>query len=613
MAYQRVEQQFTAAHVYANAATAKADTYINALATVVGSLQLPSLEMNLEWPTAPTVAAPTAITVTLPSTVFPLDDSGSAPDAPSIDLADITAPVAPVLPTYVYTPLAAPDRPQADLNFDPPQLPAALEAWTPPPPPEFIQLSIEPFGGVNSHDDRLSALSVPDTLSLVEPSAFTYTADDVESTPLLEALTANILGRINGNTALPAAVEAELWNRGRDRESQAAAAAAADVIRTAESRGFSLPTGALHAQLREVQRATHGKLSELSHNISIEQAKLAQENARHALEQGLALEGQLLQAVNNVQQRVFEAARFAAQSGIEIFNAKVAAYRANLEKFATGAAIYRAAIDGEQAKIAQYRAMLDAERTKVDVNQALTAQYRAQVELRSATVAEYRSEIEAAQVLLSANRLELEVFGERVRAYTAEINAESVRAEVFKVQNEGNRVLTDTYRSNIEAYAAQVSAKATYAKAIADTYDAQVRGYTSKVQGYATRVGAASEQSRAATSVAGLQVEVAKAGSDQIIQQGRTQIELYRAMASLFESTKSIALQKAKIAGDNYFTLRSMVADASKVAAQVNSQLAASAYGTLRASAQVSGQDSTSTGFSYSGRTSDTRAAPNYS
>ena len=106
MAYQRVEEQFTAAHVYANAATAKADTYINALATVVGALQLPSLEMNLEWPTAPTVAAPAAITVTLPSTVFPLDDSGSAPDAPSIDLADITAPTAPVLPTYVYTPLA---------------------------------------------------------------------------------------------------------------------------------------------------------------------------------------------------------------------------------------------------------------------------------------------------------------------------------------------------------------------------------------------------------------------------------------------------------------------------------------------------------------------------
>lgn len=52
--------------------------------------------------------------------------------------------------------------------------------------------------------------------------------------------------------------------------------------------------------------------------------------------------------------------------------------------------------------------------------------------------------------------------------------------------------------------------------------------------------------------------------------------------------------------------------EAAKVGAQVNAQMAASAYGTLHAGASISGNDSTSTQFNYSGDTSDTRAAPNY-
>jgi hypothetical protein len=90
------------------------------------------------------------------------------------------------------------------------------------------------------------------------------------------------------------------------------------------------------------------------------------------------------------------------------------------------------------------------------------------------------------------------------------------------------------------------------------------------------------------------------------------QIENYKALLGYYDMSKQVALQQAKVLSDNYFALKAIVADASKVGAQVNAQMAASAYGTIHAGATVSGADQTSTSFNYSGDTADTRAAPEY-
>ena len=75
---------------------------------------------------------------------------------------------------------------------------------------------------------------------------------------------------------------------------------------------------------------------------------------------------------------------------------------------------------------------------------------------------------------------------------------------------------------------------------------------------------------------------------------------------------ESIVIQKAKLISDQYLTIKGLVADAAKVAAQVNAQMAASAYGTIQANASIQGSDSINTSFSYVGKTSDTRSAPTY-
>ena len=612
MAYNRVESQFTSASNYANAATAKADTFIAGLSSVVASLAAPNLDVDLQWPLAPTPLPPVALTLTAPATPFPSDDTGAAPSAPSVDTTYSSPPTEPTYQNFSYTPGTMPSPPLAPADVSSITLPATPEAWTLPTAPTLISFGVRAFGGVKDYSDWANALAVPSELVLAAPTGFIKPDLARYGSALLDSLTANIRSRLDGGTGLDPAIEALIWDRGRDRESITAANAMAEVTRNAEARGFSLPTGAMHAQLREAQRNMYAKSSEISRDVMVKQAELAQANAKHAIEQGIALEGQLIDYVSQVEQRTFDAAKYVAQNAVDIYNTLVDAYKANLERYSTAVATFRGLIDAERAKVEAYTAEVNAERAKVEANQAVVDQYRALIEARTAA--------DCARILVLGELMGLsthgvgriESYGERVKAYATEVNTETVRAEVYKAQIQGNQALADIFRTSVEAYSAGLRAKGDLARATADVYDAKARGYASRVQAYTARVNAAGEQARTEIASAGLQVEVAKAQVEQNTSQNQLAIEGYRAHISLYEANKSIAFQKAKVLSDNYFTLKSIVADASKVAAQVNAQLAASAYGTIRASASVSGADSTNTQFNYSGRTSDSKAAPNY-
>ena len=612
MAFQQVESQFAKADNYAAAATGRADSFITALQAVVAGLQAPNVDIDQDWPDAPDLTPAVDTDLTLPPTNFPADDTGLAPIAPSTDFAGGGLPLQPDIIDYAYTPAVFPARPELDV-LNGITLPTAPEAWTPPTAPALLNITIRPFEGVNTYQDWVNRLSdFPDDLVLDVPSPFESPLPNRYDSALLQAVTSEIRRRIAGGTGLAPEVEQAIWDRARSREAATSDAAVADVTKNAEARGFMLPTGAFHAQLREAQKTLQGKTAELSRDIAIKQAELEQANVKHAIESGISMETQLIQYVNNIEQRTFDAAKFAAQNAIEIYNAQVGLFRALLEKYNTIASVYRALIDGEKAKVDVYRAEIDAERAKVDINRVLIEEMRAEIDIRNAIIGEYRAEIDAAQSLLSFEKLKIDSFAARIQAYTAEINTETVKVEVFKAQTETNAVKAQIYQSGVSAYATALQANASAAQAKASIFDSEVRAFGSRVQAYQARVGAESEKVRAAVSIEGLKLEDAKLQMQQNTSNNQLQIENWRALLSFYESNKQIAVSKAKVLSDNYLALKSMVADASKVGAQVNAQMAASAYGTVHAGASISGADSTNTGFSYSGNTSDERAAPNY-
>jgi len=94
-----------------------------------------------------------------------------------------------------------------------------------------------------------------------------------------------LLGVINGTQAigLPTHVVDAMWAQSRDRELADGLRGEDKVMAQFASRGFSLPSGALSAQLAEAQQATQYKLSDNNRAITIESAKIAVEVQKFAI------------------------------------------------------------------------------------------------------------------------------------------------------------------------------------------------------------------------------------------------------------------------------------------------------------------------------------------
>lgn len=609
MAYEQVQAQFNTATTYATAATSRAESFIAALNSVVGSLTPPPVDVVVEPVAAPALDAVTLTSISAPSTAFPTDGS-LAPASPSITIFDPGAPASPSLPAYTYSEGAMPELPQLEA-LSTISLPAAPDVWTPPSTPDMLSISVVPFGGVDMHTDWAERLSNPPAdLSLAAPTAFVSPLPNRYDSGLLTDITNLLRARAQGGTGLAPAVEQAIWDRDRARVAAAAAAQVAEVTRNAEARGFAMPTGAFLAQLREAQVTQLGKTVEASHDIAIKQADLEQKNAQHAIEQGIALEGRLIEYVNSIEQRTFDAAKFAASNGVEIYNALVSGYRAVLEKYTSYANVYRSLIDAEKTKVEVYQAQIEAEKTKAEINRSLIEQMRAQIDVRNAFISLYKAQLEGVQAQLSVDKMKIDAFGSRIQAYTAQVNAETTRVEAFKAKVQSNVAQADLYKTQVEGYAATINAGVAKAQAEANIYDTSVRAFTSKVQAFGTRVQAESERVKALVSIEELKLGSDKLKVEAAASKNQVTIEEFRAIVQQYEATKQIAMSQAKLLSDNYMAIKGIVTEAAKVSAQVNAQLAASAYGTVHAGAQISGSDSTSVGFSYSGDTNDTRAAP---
>lgn len=612
MAYAIVEARFTQAEAFAASAAAQSQGFVNALNSVVANLDAPRFNFDMVWPTAPTTLTPPVAALAYPSTQFPADSTGDAPDAPDVVFTLETAPTAPFLPEYLFVATntgAVPEPPAlADLT-----LPADPGDWVPPEAPSLLSVAIRPFEGVDTYQALAAQVSVlPSDLVLSSPAPFAVPSEQAYDSAFTTAMRDELRRRLNGGTGISASVEAQIWARAQSREAAVSAANVAEVMRNAEASGFSLPSGAMAAQLREAQKLALGKYAELSTDIAIKQAELEQTNVKHAIEQGIQLEARLIDYTNAMMGRAFDAAKYLAQNAIEVYNSLVAQYRANLEKFNAAVTVYRALIDAERAKVDAYSAEVSGERAKVEINRALVDQQRLQIDLRNAEIALYRERLAATRAVLDLDNVRLQMFGERVRAYTAGISAESARVEAFKALTQTNQIRTDTYKTSVEAYAARMRTLSEASKTRADTYEAEVRAFSNKVQAYASKVSAAAEQTKTLVSIEGLKSEHAKTELAAVTSNNQLQVARYEAEIKLYEANKTVAAQQAQLISSNYFALQQLVAEASKVAAQVNAQLAASAYGSIQANADISGRDSTSTSFDYNGETSDSRAAPNY-
>lgn len=571
---------------YAQSRVNVVDSFIGALSSSILTLQAPSI--TPEFPTGgdmPTIVVPTPPVFDTPVWVSP-----AIPEAftEELDISDLELPAfAADLPTINYGTAPAaftgivPDAPAVTFDFDDPTLTIEL-----PAAPNLLTLNISNFSGL----DLPTFDATAPELTAVAPSIREWTPEDAYTSTLLTALKSTLEDRIlNGGTGLGDA-EAAIWERGKEREARSSQDALLKLDEM-EALGYMLPPGAyLDARLKIITETDYAERGH-SREVMIESARLQLENVKHALSASVEVEGRLLEHTNQVEQRLFEATRYATEAGISIYNAKVQAFNAAVEVYRARAQVYEAQVRAEQSKVEVYRAQIAAEQAKAQINQALVEQYRVQTDVALSAIKIFEAQIAAIQTKADIEKSKVMIFGEQVKGYVAQINAYTAGVEAYRAQLQGEQTKQQVYASQVDAFTAQVNAAARQIETRVAAFRGRVEAKTAEFEGYRATVQGEAARVQALAQTNGVVADAYRATVQATASYNEVLTKQWQAVLEQSQRTAEIAVNAAKANAELYITTRTLGVEAAKTGAQVAAQIGAAAINAVNFSGSVSSSE----------------------
>lgn len=353
------------------------------------------------------------------------------------------APTVPTTPRH-----AMPDKPGADLPEK-----VGLRTITLPTEPALF---IPTFDGV-----------LPAPLDNPPDVNFNW-AEDQYISALADVLKAKLTDLVQNirQTGLNPTIEQQIWDRGRERTTAVTRDNIIQIQRNFEQMGWELLQGDEAQRVFEaIENQTKQDISE-SRSIAIGQADLEQKNFQFAISQSIAYEGQLMNLHNAVQQRAFEAARYAIEALISLFNAKVAYFNANVVLYQAVAQVYETRLRGELAKLEIFKAQLEGQKLIGDLNRQDIDNYRAQLDAVIALFELYKTELEGVKVELEQDRLVLLHAETEIKAFTSEISAKELEYRGYEADLSGEKIKADihsvfanVFGKRVDAYSTATNAK----------------------------------------------------------------------------------------------------------------------------------------------------------
>jgi hypothetical protein len=161
----------------------------------------------------------------------------------------------------------------------------------------------------------------------------------------------------DGGTGIPAAIENQIWERSRNKETKEAARLKSEAQEAFASRGFSLPAGVLYAQLAMIDQEAANKVSTHARDVAIKQVDIEIENIRFAVDQGIRLRLGVVQALIGYLNAFFDAVPNLATDRA----ARAAELKGKL--WDTSAAYYRALIDAARLTLDYDKLLVDKDLT----------------------------------------------------------------------------------------------------------------------------------------------------------------------------------------------------------------------------------------------------------
>lgn len=533
-----------------------------------------------------------------------------------LNLDDLNMPDAPVMPTIELpsTPgiinIPVPERPVVNTDIDIPEAPVLvmpeMDTLKQIEIPEFNFPELPDFDGTPPSIEGISV-----------PNVFVNWKEPDYKSEILGELSFYIREGMKGGTGLPAPIEEALFNRARARDSREVSRAVNEVIGDWSSRNFTMPPGMLVKQIAAIREDGQLNAAELNREILIEASKMEIEQIRFLVQQGMSLEQLTSNIFNNTATRLFEVARFNAESQISVFNAQIAFFNAQNEAFTTLSSVYRTKLDGALAKLSAYKTAVDAQVAIGQINEQYVQVYRAKMDAVLSNVEVYKALIQGASLRAEVMKNQFDSYRADVQAYSEQIGAEKVKVEAYEAQIRGETSKASLFDAQARAYAStiqgvqakanvkgqQIQLKMEAARVWIGKYQADLESYKAELQANLSEVQqntvAFSAEVDAWRATAGLEVSQAEMQSRYADTNTRTNIAFAEMQLKEYEAKMQKAIQEANIA-----------LESAKAMGQYSAQLAAGAMSAAHVSASISGNGSASTSTS---KSTSTSTSHNYS
>jgi hypothetical protein len=124
----------------------------------------------------------------------------------------------------------------------------------------------------------------------------------------------------NGGTGIPAAVEAQIWQRDRDRVASEERRATADVSAEFAALGQPYAPGELRARIQEIHLNSLANNAESSRNTAVKQIEIEIENIRFAVKEALDLRFKAMDAATKYVTALMIGPEIASKYAFQIFD-----------------------------------------------------------------------------------------------------------------------------------------------------------------------------------------------------------------------------------------------------------------------------------------------------
>ncbi|MBH8333283.1 hypothetical protein I8R53_33265, partial [Pseudomonas aeruginosa] len=207
-----------------------------------------------------------------------------------------------------------------------------------------------------------------------------------------------------------------------------------EAVDTWAARNFSMPPGMLARQVDVVREQGRLKAAELNRDILVQAATWEIENLRFAVQQGLALEQLTENMHQNMAQRLFEVARFHAESQINVFNAQISLFNAQNAAFETLAQVYRTKLDAAISKLTAYKTAVEGQVALGQINQQRVEVFKAKLDAVQSSVEVYKALMQGASVRAETIKNQFDAYRADVQAYAEQIGAEKVKFDAYEAR-----------------------------------------------------------------------------------------------------------------------------------------------------------------------------------